>query len=113
MPVGENHWSEVMTFVHTDDVGLLKDQVRFVDDRIAYFFIAWKYAVTTDGGRTWSQWDAEKELPDCNYCNYQLIRDVKLHIDGTGRMMLDPTPNTPGAPSELHTRDHGRHWKSE
>ena len=89
VPVGENHWSEVMTFVHTDDVGLLKDQVRFGDDRIAYFCIAWKYAVTTDGGRTWSQWDAEKELPDCNYCNYQLIRDVKLHIDGTGRMMLD------------------------
>ena len=99
-----------MTIVHPDSIPLPKDQVRFVGDKTAYVFMGWMYAVTTDGGRTWSVWDAEKELPNCTYCNYKLIRDVQLKPDGAGRMILNPTPNTPGAVSELRTRDYGRHW---
>jgi hypothetical protein len=114
MPVGASEWSEVMTFTDTDDVPIPSNQVRFVDDdRIAFFFMGWMYAVTTDGGRTWSLWNADKELPNCKYCNYHLIRDVQITPGGTGRMVLDPTPNTPAAVSELHTRDYGRHWTAE
>jgi hypothetical protein len=110
MPVSANNWSEVMTFVHTDDVGLPKDQVRFVSNDVGYVFMGWMYAVTTDGGLTWSVWDAPRDLPNCQCGNYQLIRDVQLTADGVGTMILNPPPNTQQPETVLHTRDYGRHW---
>ena len=111
--VNTTAWREIVTFRHDDQPKIPADQVRFVNDQIGYFFIGWIYAVTTDSGVSWTVWDATKELPNWQCCNYRLIRDVQLSADGTGTMKLNPIPQRRGEVPELHTKDYGRHWSVE
>jgi photosystem II stability/assembly factor-like uncharacterized protein len=105
-----NDWHEIMQFRHDDPVLIPREQVHFINDQTAYAFMGWTYAVTTDGGKTWSVWTAERDLPNWQCCNYKLIRDVQLAADGTGKMIFNPVPNRQGEVPELRTRDYGRHW---
>jgi hypothetical protein len=106
-------WQEIMTFRHDDPVAIPREQVRFVNDRIGYVFMGWKYAVTTDAGSKWSVWSAEKDLPNWQCCNYRLIQDVRIAPDGTGTMILNPIPQRRGEVPELRTKDYGQHWELE
>jgi hypothetical protein len=103
-------WKEIMTFRHDDDPKITADQVRYVNDEIGYVFMGWMYAVTTDAGRSWSVWSAERDLPDWQCCNYKLIRDVTIGTDGRGIMTLNPIEGRRGEVTELRTKDYGRHW---
>jgi len=109
-PVGSDAWRDIMTFRHDDPVPIPQDQIRFVNDRVAFVFMGWMYAVTDDGGRTWTVCDAGHNLPNWLCCNYRLITDVQLNADGTGAMMLNPIQDRRGEVPQLHTRDFGRHW---
>ncbi len=60
-PVSSDQWKEIMTFRHDDPIAIPKDQVRFLSDQVGYVFMGWLYAVTTDGGHSWSLWDASKD----------------------------------------------------
>lgn len=111
--VDSNNWHEIMTFRHDDPVAIPREQVRFVNDKIGYVFMGWQYGVTTDSGSTWSVWQAEKDLPGWQCCNYKLIQDVRIAPDGSGTMRLNPIPQRAGEVPELHTRDYGLHWTKE
>jgi hypothetical protein len=110
---GSSDWREIVTFRHDDQPNIHKDQVHFVNDQVGYLFMGWTFAVTTNSGAGWSVWDAEKDLPNWQCCNYGLIRDVQLSVDGVGTMTLNPIPQRRGEVPELHTRDYGRHWAAE
>ena len=109
-PKGSDAWRDIMTFRHDDPVPIPRDSVRFVDDQTAFVFMGWMYAVTTDGGASWSVWDAGRDLPNWQCCNYGLITDVNVHPDGSGTMVLNPITNRRGEVPQLHTKDFGRHW---
>lgn len=109
---GSKNWREIVTFRHDDRPKIPMDQVQFVNDRIAYLFMGWIYAVTTDGGANWSEWNAANDLPNWQCCNYQLIRNVRITADGAGTMTLNPIPQREGEVLQLHTTDYGRHWGS-
>jgi hypothetical protein len=109
-PSGSDSWHDIMTFRHDDPVPIPRDQVRFVNDRVGYIFMGWMYAVTTDGGVTWSVWNAQTDLPQWACCNYRLIGSVKVEPDGTGTMILNPIPQRQSEVPQLHTNDFGRHW---
>ncbi len=109
-PVGSNNWRDIMTFRHDDPIPIPRDNIRFVNGRVASVFMGWMYAVTTDGGATWSVWDAGNDLPSWQCCNYGLIADVNLNPDGTGTMTLSPIQGRRGEVPQLRTRDFGRHW---
>ena len=109
-PPDSDAWREVMTFRHDDPVPIPRDQVRFVNERVGYVFMGWVYAVTTDGGTTWSVWNAETDLPKWACCNYRLIGDVNIEADGTGTMTLNPIPQRQSEVPRLTTNDFGRHW---
>jgi hypothetical protein len=100
---------EIMTLRHDDQVPIPVNQIEFVNERIGFVFMGWKYAVTTDGGDTWSVWDAKRDLPDWQCCNYGLISAVKVTTDGTGIMKLNPISGRQGEVPELKTKDWGRH----
>ncbi|MGH9875193.1 MAG: hypothetical protein ACRD9S_22285 [Pyrinomonadaceae bacterium] len=108
--LGSDRWTEFLVFRHDNSVSIPRDQVRFVTPQVAYVFMGWKYGITTDGGSTWSVWDAEKDLPDWQCCNYSLIRDVRIAPDGTGTMKLNPPSGLDRQVSELQTKDYGRRW---
>jgi hypothetical protein len=83
-------WHEIMTLRHDDRPDLPKDQIRFLNDETGYLFMEWMYAVTTDGGNSWSVWDATRDVPDWQWSKYGVIRDVRIELDGSGTMLLKP-----------------------
>jgi hypothetical protein len=107
-----NDWHEFLIFRHDDQVKIPHENVRFPSDSVGYVFLGWNYAVTTDGGRTWHVWDAQKDLDNWTCCNYGLIKDVHLTQSGSGVMILDPISRGEGGVSLLYTADFGQHWSS-
>jgi hypothetical protein len=109
-PAGTDAWHDIVVFRHDDPVPIPREQVHLEAEGTGYLFMGWKYAVTTDGGRTWTIWDATKNLPNWACCNYGLIHGVDLRSDGTGTMHLHPIPGRAGEVPVLCTTDYGRHW---
>lgn len=103
-----NKRNKIMTFRHDDPVPINKNGVVFLNDNVAYIFMGWKYAVTIDGGRTWSVWDAETSLTDWKCCNYFLIKNIELKKDGKGKMFLSNANNETA--NILETIDYGQTW---
>jgi len=110
LPHGGKEWVMAMQFRHDDPVPIPKQNVRFQTAKTAFVFMGWKYAVTTDGGKQWSIWSAEKDLPGWHCCNYVLIKDVALSQSGTGEMVLSPIQGRAGEVPMLFTSNFGRHW---
>src|ERR1051326_3412453 len=75
-PLHSGDWNHITTFRHDDQIGIPRDQVRFVHDNIGYVFMGWMYAVTMDGGATWHVWNAEADLPNWQCCNHGLIKEI-------------------------------------
>ena len=63
-----------------------------------------------DAGRTWHHWEVDKELPKDWHYSYRYIKETRIELDGTGRMLLYPFPDDAITAPELQTRDYGRHW---
>jgi hypothetical protein len=108
-PRGTERWREIMGFRHDDPIKIPHDSVHFVSDNIGYVFLGWKCAVTNDAGQTWSVWNAEKDVSNWSCCNYGLIRDVDLSVQGRGKMTMHTIPGR-NEPELLLTEDYGKHW---
>lgn len=101
---------EFMTIRSEKSKMIPRDQIRFVSDQIAYVFMGWIYNVTTDGGQTWSTWDAEKDLPNWRCCDFQLIQNVNITTEGLGVMLLRSNYLEEKKNLALYTKDYGKHW---
>ncbi len=109
-PVSSENWQTIMTFRHDDPVPIPRENVRFVNEQVAYAFMGWKYVITTDCGKTWSLWNAEKDLPGWRCCNYELVNNVEVNPNGSGKMNMNPIRGRSGELPGLRTTDFGRHW---
>jgi|CXWL01.1.fsa_nt_gi hypothetical protein len=103
-----SQWREIMTVRHDDPIPIPRENVRIVNDHVAYMFMGWTYAVTTDAGTNWSVWKGQSDLPCPPYCAHRYIKDVTIALDGTGTMTLFPIRE--GAPDLLRTTDFGHRW---
>ena len=110
-PSDGKNWVTAMEFRHYDPVPIPKQNVRFLSTRSAFVFMGWKYAVTTDGGKHWQVWNAEKDLAGWQYANYGLIKEVELEQNGAGKLILNPIAGHPGEVPVLVTSDFGAHWR--
>lgn len=108
-PKDQEHWVEIMVFRHDDLVDIPRQQVRFVSDRVGYVFMGNKFAVTTDGGMTWSVWDAVKNLPDWTLTRAD-IKDIQIEPSGDGIMEL--LSFTKQKAPVLRTKDFGKSWEA-
>jgi len=111
--VKEDSWTEAMASRYDDMILIPGNNIRFVSNQIGYIFTERMYAVTTDAGKTWSVWDATKNIPDWSGYKYGGIMDVQLSSDGNGLMIMRPRDD----PSrkdiidiQFRTNDFGRHW---
>lgn len=111
--VGTDLWREFMVLRHDDRPVLPTDQIRFVNERIGFAFMGWMYAVTTDGGKNWSVWDATKDVPDWQWSKYGAISDVRIEADGTGKMTLKSIDDPKRKAPSFATVDFGKHWRVE
>ena len=84
--------------------------VQFVDDKVAYVFMQWWYAVTLDGARTWTTFDVASHFPDKAYYSPSLIERVAIAPDGTGTMLLNADGVVDKKPFALYSSDFGKTW---
>lgn len=103
--VGSDDWHEIIAVLTDDPVPIPHKNIRFVNNQTGYVFMGQKYAVTTDGGGTWSVWDAKKDS-----ANDAFIKEVQIRPDGIGVMTFHPIPSERREVLELHTKDYGRNW---
>jgi hypothetical protein len=107
----DSEWREIMTFRHDDPVDIPREQVRFANDQVAYVFMSWMYAVTTDGGRSWrvsEMWDL---LPSGERCLYGCIEDLRIDANGAGEVRLNIIASPRDQTKILKTNDFGRSWR--
>lgn len=112
-PVAADNWRKIMVYRRDDPMPIPREQIRFVSDRVAYVFIGPKFAVTIDGGNSWSVWDGSSHLRSGE--GYQLFKYPKVEIDaaGHGVMTIEPLEERYGTTRHLYTKDYGQHWVSE
>ena len=110
---GSTAWHEIMTLRHDDRPDLPKNKIRFLNDETGYLFMEWMYAVTTDGGHSWSVWDATRDVPDWLWSKFGVIKDVMINLDGSGTMLLTPITDANINPQAFTTHDFGRHWEAQ
>lgn len=109
-PGSSTQWSEFMAVRDDDRPTIPRNQVRFVNDEVAYVFMDWMYAVTTDGGKNWSVWDMTRDVPGWQWSKYGIIQDVSIEPDGKGVIRLRSVAQNSVKSAEFHTEDFGRHW---
>jgi hypothetical protein len=103
-----HQWRPLLKWGVDGDLPIQREQVQFVTDSIVYAFGNAHYAVTTDGGSTWSDWDAMKALPAAT--RIAIIKYVRVSGDGTGRMEVWRATKETSGLLELATTDFGVHW---
>lgn len=104
-----NDWQEIMRNHHDDPDPIPCDQVRFINERVAYIFMGRRYAVTTDAGENWRVWDMATDFAEWP-TKKGTIRNVDLAVDGTSTMEILLVGN-PQKPRALRTTDYGFHWQ--
>lgn len=113
-PVNSDNWNEIKTIKVDQPAPELRNQIRFTSDVVGYIFVSRYFIVTTDSGRSWQFWDAEKSLPDSQYLRklnlWPAVKEVELQPDGNGTMVLYPISDKLEKGPTLHTTDYGRHW---
>lgn len=104
-------WRKIMTFSGDAPVPFNDKDIRFVNDRIAYVFLGWMYAVTTDRGEHWSIWDGSKFPLKDGRIGFNAIGNVELLENGIGVMQL----NVIGldVPIALRSNDFGVNWSRD
>ena len=107
-----SEWQSIMTFRQDQRVPIPADSVVSISDTTSYILMGSMYAVTRDGGRTWSVWDAERDFELGRWCDHWLIDSVQIAPNGKGKMRLLPNSQSSAA-SVLHTHDFGIHWNPQ
>jgi hypothetical protein len=111
-PVAANDWRELIDIWTDDDVPIPHDSVHFLNDAVGYVTMGESLGATTDGGRTWSIWDARKKVPSWQCCNQTFIKEVHIASDGKGQMILSPRFNQIPT-TTLYTSDFGLNWNPQ
>lgn len=113
-PNGSEKWQTVFTTHHDDLIDISSDNVRVLNEKVAYTFVIQKFAATTDSGKTWKIWSPSKDLIDWKrsgdeYPNWALIEQVEIKEDGSGKIELNRFDKE-GLIKELRTKDFGQTW---
>jgi hypothetical protein len=102
------YWDSVITWRQDERVRIPQGQLRFVSDRIAYFYMGHVLAITADGGREWATWDASRELEDQECCVSAKIENIQVGTDGKGSLNLRLVSG--GRLLDFSTEDYGKRW---
>jgi photosystem II stability/assembly factor-like uncharacterized protein len=66
------------------------------------------YAITTDGGRSWSKWKVNENLI-AKYPSEFLIKEVLVNHDGSGTLVA-VSRSANNKPIRFRTQDFGQSW---
>ena len=101
-------WQTIITFQQEGDLLEPSDHVHFIGSNSAFFAIGPLFAVTLDGGKTWSTWDAGRDLESIPCFEQVKIERVSIDQNGEGSLSLKFSSND--STRKLWTTDFGCHW---
>lgn len=110
---GTDNWREIMTFRHDDMVEIPREQIRFANEQVAYVYMGWMYAVTTDGGAKWNVSAISDLIPDGSNCGYDCIKDFQIDSNGMGEAKLRLIGNTKNGLKVYEITDFGKSWREK
>lgn len=103
-----SEWETIMTSQQDGALRIPRDQLRFLNNRIAYAFIGSLFAVTLDGGVEWTVWDSERDIPCNDRWAKSVITEVLMQETGNGIMKVSFLGQSRSL--DLATTDFGAHW---
>src|SRR5262249_20236171 len=104
------YWSIVSTYQSDKPIEHLSSHVHFIKTDVVYLFIGGIFKVTVDGGKNWSKWDAEYDLPNSQRDESPVIQSVIIDNNGDGRMYVDRITKQSRLTLSLTTKDFGQNW---
>ncbi|MDQ3633121.1 MAG: hypothetical protein M3405_01230 [Acidobacteriota bacterium] len=104
-----NSETEIFTFIFDGIIYIKKENIIIKNENLAYFWMSWKFAVTDDGGKTWSVWNG-KDYDEFD-SNYGLIEKVEIDENGNGKMFFNQRAIERKGISFLITKDFGKTWQ--
>lgn len=105
----EADWREIMVFRDDDPLPINEHSIQFLNERIAFAYMGWMYAVTTDGGETWSVWNGQDFHLEEGRMGFDAIQDIHLFENGQGLMKLRVIGGSRDV-TILRTNDYGVSW---
>ena len=102
-------WQTVMTLQQGGDLLAPSDNVHFISRNSAYIAIGPLFGVTLDGGKSWSTFDAGRDLESVPCFEQVNIERVSIDQSGAGSLSLRLSSNN--STKELSTGDFGSHWR--
>lgn len=102
----DRDWRRFLVVKHDDLEPIDKNSIVLVDEHLGYVFMLRNFAVTNDGGVTWSVWHVSKIQPlrDDLSCR---IQKVNVMSNGTGTMDVKCNKSS----TVLSTKDFGVSWQ--
>lgn len=103
-PAASDKWSGVMSYHSDDGFDIEAEQIHFVSNSIGYAFLANWYAVTVDGGESWTKHPFKEGW----------IREVSMRPNGRGSLKLEVYSVEENKEMiRFSTQDFGRRWSPE
>lgn len=110
-PINSDSWREFLSYRTDDAVSIQRERFRFLNEKTAYVFLSYDFAITLDGGRTWKIW--KPLFPQSNgEPLYWTITELRIEDDGTGQGTVESYDREKKARVELEivTEDFGQSW---
>ncbi len=111
-PIDSNKWREFLSYRTDDAIPIPRETFRFLNEQTAYVYLAYDFAVTLDGGRTWKVW--KPLFPQSNgQPLYWAITEARVEADGTGQAKVESYDERKKArvALEIFTEDFGQSWR--
>ena len=112
---GQKDWRELIEFDYDDPRRANESNFRLspLPGGAYALLLGWKMALSPGPGRPdWIFWSAGRDLANWECCNYGLLKNVSLELEGSGRLELNPIPQRSGETRYLFTHDHGLSWRA-
>ena len=103
-------WREITSSRLNSSVGFSGNSFKINNENFFYFWFGNKFCVTTDAGKSWSIWDAEKDKAMKESRIYGFIQDVTIEPNGKGKMFLNADKLNKSGISFFETEDFGKTW---
>jgi hypothetical protein len=111
-PIDSNQWREFLSYRTDDAISIPRETFRFLNEQTAYVYLAYDFAVTLNGGRTWKIWKPLFPLSN-GHLMYWAITEARVEADGTGQARVENYDEQKKArvTLEIITEDFGQSWR--
>jgi hypothetical protein len=108
-PSGTGRWNRIISAWRDASGSMPIENIHILDAQVAYLFLVDQVAITKDGGKNWTVFNASTHFA-CGWDGCANIRDLNLYGTGVGRLIGQRRVGTNWVEYQLATNDFGVTW---